>query len=925
MMRAFRAYALQKLGQSAAARNSLDDIPRSESKGGAYSRLIQGLVRAEYGQWTAAQDETSQALKLLFTAEWALTSDILDTLELLLAQITAEEGAMMGDIARDAGYHLRSALLNAKPSRPLAAPQARLLAMVSDALAALPDPADWLRRRLEFGNKLDRWMGSVLLVALAGRGSHSAKLPALVDLIIAEKMPLPAGIAAKVLRKIAGRLPEAADQLVVLVERDLPSLDHTALSSLLEYHSRQNKLDSLRQTWAALTARFDPTARDKVNFLRRNIDVSQQEATNVQLRQFFGSTDNAEALSLLLTSHVANNDGQLARSALYDLLKLRPRIEYVNQVLGLFAANADADAAVQLFDDAVDMGLTPNAASYTSLISLFANRRDVDNARNVFDLMLDTIPQPDAPAYSAVLNAEVESGEWSGAAQRWTTVPEDMRTAPSVASVMLKAYVLLSAPTSRVLDLFRAVKSPTAYMWSLAMQSAADSGDLRLLRELSDEMQTAADASLRAPRPSVYHFSIMLHAYMRTGHRTEARATYEHMVERDIIPTSITYGMIMQAFRTLDGSYGLEQAMQFAASINLQALQLSGKPRARGTGAENLYGPLISISGQAGQVATAEKYLQLASRGQASVPLYTKLMDAYRQAGRADSVLAIWDKAFELACDQTRKTATNALATVTSRTRDNILCIPLSIALDSLASAGRYFDVRRVWESVQTAGFGFDAQNYNHYATALARTGDVDRAFSIVENILLPRWEEVKARRNPAVRQSDLTPLLQVDGEPMVDDRASASPFRPPNRRHEARFPIAVPAKTEVDVELMRQWRPSDTLWKPSNLTISVLEHAYSQLQDADRRAWLALGGSEEDADPELDGTDNDRKQKVDVVTLPSFANAPVRSADGEPRRSTPRAILLRLNRKYTKTLALILIHRRKRSSARRGEAIAAA
>ncbi|EIW66339.1 hypothetical protein TREMEDRAFT_57800, partial [Tremella mesenterica DSM 1558] len=85
------------------------------------------------------------------------------------------------------------------------------------------------------------------------------------------------------------------------------------------------------------------------------------------------------------------------------------------------------------------------------------------------------------------------------------------------------------------------------------------------------------------------------------------------------------------------------------------------------------------------------------------------------------------------------------------RTNSTILCIPLSITLDALCHAKRYHDLRKVWQQTFDAGFGLDAANWNHYAVALARMGDVERAFKVVQDVLLVRWDEINSRRERAL------------------------------------------------------------------------------------------------------------------------------------------------------------------------------
>ncbi len=260
-----------------------------------------------------------------------------------------------------------------------------------------------------------------------------------------------------------------------------------------------------------------------------------------------------------------------------------------------------------------------------------------------------------------------------------------------------------------------------------------------------------------APRPNVFTFSILLHAYLRKSMSDSAKGVYEEMMGRGIVPTSVTYGMVIASYATTSSGSSLMDAQDFAMSLYRQSMQSSrGEAiRSRGTPAENLFGPLIESAGRTGDTESVHHFQDLVPEESATIKTYSQLMDAYRRAADPDSVLAIWDKAFDLACD-TIGTAKDPRAGLESaRVRPNVLCIPLSIVLDAMSAAGRYHDVKRVWRQVADAGFSYDSQNFNHYAIALARTGEIEGAFAIVHRVILPRAKEVRSRRAAALRQSE--------------------------------------------------------------------------------------------------------------------------------------------------------------------------
>jgi pentatricopeptide repeat protein len=807
------------------------------------------------------------------------------------------------------------------------------------ALARITDPAEWLYNQFAHSEKNLRWIGNALLAALSRNNTNGNDALATLRVLQDFDCPMPPDAASRVALQLSevGSYQEAREVIKRLQEQylDLPRIP---LSRALAVFVKQGDIPAAEEVWKEIDKRFTPSTQDRFLLARVYAQRGIVPTTVSLLRNGLGDAldEDVQALSLIQLAYINALDVNSAAVYLDRIIAIKPCLIAFNRMLSLHASRADVDSAIRTFDSILDHGLRPNRSSYTSLISLFANRRDLANAQNVFHAMAEAGIAPDAVSWAAMLNAEVETGHWVAAAERWNNLPANAKSDKNVITTILKAFVLLASPTSHVLALFRSVKRPNGHLWALAIQSAADNGDLELARSLFDEMDTQALASPTSPKPGVSHLSILLHAYLRENLADEARAMYDEMLNRGIVPSSITYGMIISSFSTISGQHSLDQAHDFAMSIYRQAR--AEVSRARGTVNENLFGPLLLASGRAGETDDATLYFDLASSPvvsiHSSVHSHTKLMDAYRRAGKVDSVLEVWSKAFQLACDMTaRKVNTASVAISTTRVADNILCMPLSIVLDSLSSVGRHADVKRVWNEVRDAGFGFDSQNYNHYAVALARTGDVESAFAVVDRILIARWDEVKERRIAARRATKhLDPVPPAQGEPKIDDIPVAPAFRPPNRRHEQRWDEGDPSRLNSDganVQLLETWRPTDILWRPSMLTISVLEHAYKQLEEAKfRRAWLGLTSDEAEMEGDVEDSGaiseaaKDRETEAlagsggdEVFTFPSFGNAPLRDLDGSPRKISASAMIVKLNRKYLKVVSLITLHRRKRAA----------
>lgn len=409
--------------------------------------------------------------------------------------------------------------------------------------------------------------------------------------------------------------------------------------------------------------------------------------------------------------------------------------------------------------------------------------------------------------------------------------------------------------------------------------------------------------------------------------------------------------------------------------------------------------------------------------------MWTQLMDVHRRAGDVDKVLEVWEKIYNYAVENVTfkpSWVTRGLGQdLPVRTNDSILCIPLSIALDSLSSAGRYKEVRKLWNAVDTAGFGFDAENYNHLTVALIRVGDVEGGFRVAEMVLMRRYARYRFRRREAMREKR-EPMEEMDKSREEDEEwdlvvdefegkkdeyaeeeeqgelekellgLQVQPvFGPPNRRHKYNLSSPFPppkesshlssaersamekAETTSQAEtLLNRWRPSDALWKPSIITISVIDHALQQLEEMKtRRVWIPLSREEQaeaeakiasEEDPSRPmytyrtlcpcPTDESRHRReqsgssssfsssefdldsesefkspslenqylnqpvqkgVYGIVLPIFGNIPVRHfRTHRILEMTPGSFALSLRRKYSRLTDLIMFHRKKRASA---------
>jgi pentatricopeptide repeat protein len=688
------------------------------------------------------------------------------------------------------------------------------------------------------------------------------------------------------------------------------SLGHENLTACLS-HLSTCEVDvsrEMQQIWGLISAIGAPTSTDRRSMARLHARQGDLEATQKVYANFVAPSELGEQQQdrYLLRAAVRGGHADEAIRYLKPVLRSRPEIRYVNSVLDMLIRIKQDDRALELYQtlsDTLTSEIKPDNLTFTFLIGIHVRRRDPAGAESVLQTMSAANVEPDAAAWSSVLNAYVESGDWAGVASRWETIPEKFKKADSVVATGMKAMVLQALPLSRVLAVFRSIENPTSRHWALVLQSASDHQDWDAMEGLFQEMQSASQESPDAAKPTVYTWSIVLHAYLRANHVKKSQDIYDDMLSAGIVPTSVTYSMIISSYAADGRSGTLQRAQEFAMSIyRLASLPDAASRLARETGGrgqvhENLLSPLVIAAGQAGQPELAGEYFDLvAEKETPSLPLYTQYLDAWRKAGDLNMVQAIWAELFALACRTVASKPSLSTRKSTTRTPENALCIPLSIVLITLGKEKRLLDIKETWNSVRTAGFGFDASNFNHLAVSLAQSGDVEGAFDVVENVL--------------IESQETTEVQTIAREPIQD--ATEPSFRPPNRRLE-NLPVASSTdQPDLDAPPLSELTtatPHDALWAPHFHTIATLDTLISQLESSEsNRAWLGLMSEEAEAEEDSEGDGS-------PVELQGFNTCVRDSTTGQPKKTTAKGLLMKLNRKYSKAMALVMFHRRKQAS----------
>lgn len=737
------------------------------------------------------------------------------------------------------------------------------------------------------------------------------------------------------------------------------------------------------------------TDKDKMIYVRSTIHHGLITQSLEGLRAVYGEEEfrtNPESLQWTLRLFAPRSHNARYKERLEQNLALLKELAMndtrsLNILLGYYADRSDVNSALLTFNEVLSEGGQPDIDTFAALIRMFSKLSDMRNVDRMVQAAIESRQTLTGEFCATVLNAGIKAQDYLTVARRYAAFPDHIKSHPEVVAAVLRAFVFLAVPFDFVLRFFRQIAAPTVHQWQSIILSACDTGRMDVVDSLVKEMYARnAEISL-APRPDAYIYTSIMHAYLRLGEKDRAKDIYDEMRNRCLAPTGMTYSMIFSSYiqGRPDGSTA-EQANTFAMSVHNMAVQ--GLLPDRGDALSNvpylLFGRLITLSGRLKRWEDAQRYYDLAARSingfKSTIQLKTALLQAYRMEGISDKVLELWNEIYLQAQQQTGLDPNNtfAIAAKGRMSRSNILCIPLSITLDALGSAGRYDDMVKVWQTVHKAGFGVDASNWNHYAIALARSGDLEAAFWIVDRVLLRRWKQVLKRSKKALREN--TELEQVnaaaekksptrlvkdealryrmasqDGvDPMgfqsvdeyPEDRlpftlrqirdTDQSPVSPSDQRPSKRAEYQRERKAgersanlagelvsdpagELDMsvvtrQILLRYRAGDQSWQPSRLLQSVLSSAYGELQL--RRHVL-----QKNPNAIAPTVSRDHSGQGHIVTLSCFDDAPIRGKDGVPKYTTPRAIIGHLAHLYPKVVSLITRFREKQDRERYLEA----
>lgn len=564
--------------------------------------------------------------------------------------------------------------------------------------------------------------------------------------------------------------------------------------------------------------------------------------------------------------------------------------DYVYAVLvNGFSSSRDITSLSKLLEKMKSTGITLNLHGYTTVISFLARTGDSVEAERTYQQALRNGIKPDIKMLNALMYAHVQSGHWQGVVNTFSyikTLPgKRYRPTTSTYNLLLKAFVFIGAPFPEVRDLVIELEAigtrPDVHTFAILIQSACDSKEFGAALGLLAHMDKPVSKTQLNVEVTVYALTILMGSFLRHGDKVRARKMFEQMKSRNIVPSAITYSSISYAYAQKHTSEALELAETFLGELiseesddELRAgwVSISG---GRNLALGALYQPLMHIYAKLRRVEEVERLQHelLTHGGKTSLGDLAALLAAHRNRGDVAAGKETWSLIYDMASQRSKlgdilsgdETNSNGRREVASQS--NILCVPLSIYIDLLSSTGNHTEVARVWDQLRTDGFTFDSHNWNHLIIALIRAGELERAFAILERVILPNTssatstEEAENGRRAHKSNSPLSIVggnnevgLPVQDESPVEASAWAETnVHRHNRRMEGVRRMTKRAESHPTIDINPRGDFAHRLetlqlipftwnsWRPHPVTLSVLSHALARL--ASGRLLLPIQG----------------------------------------------------------------------------------
>ncbi|KAH7100588.1 hypothetical protein BKA62DRAFT_658212 [Auriculariales sp. MPI-PUGE-AT-0066] len=492
----------------------------------------------------------------------------------------------------------------------------------------------------------------------------------------------------------------------------------------------------------------------------------------------------------------------------------QPSLQMYDSIIRVHARNGDAERASNTYREMLADGIEPGGITYLQLMVLCARRKDPDGAREILSQAQKAGIPVTNRMYTTLMDACVEAGAWRKVIELFRQLERerdpDLRPTIEVYNTVLKAYVRMGMPFKLVFNFFQKLArighiKPTQVTYALLVQSAAETRHFIQAQQLLRHMHSLAKIPTQKDF-RIIPMSVML-ASMLPG---RAQTVYAEMQNKGIDLEAWTYGTILQTSarrnqRTPERTHQLLQSILTRSSVR----NLEGHKKA--IALRMLYAPVIKMHTLQGDMSVAHRLHQdmLHRGGSPSIVTLWLMMDGFLAAGDYEQVRTVWRQVFDLALKE-RDISAFVPVKRHKQTNSNLLCAPLSTYLHALSAMGRHDEIAEVWREVRRHGFGYDANNWTVLCTTLIQARRLDRAYEIVERVLIPAHEQAMTALKHQAWRKDSEGASSVDEDDGVELTFASKDAR--KRLAAARHIQKLLSKDAQRNLMQRVWRTPDAV-----------------------------------------------------------------------------------------------------------------
>lgn len=530
-------------------------------------------------------------------------------------------------------------------------------------------------------------------------------------------------------------------------------------------HSRQGDVTSAQQCFDKVFTTVDRGLGDINLLIHAHAHAEDSKGAVAVFEKYLSGQVRPNTLhfSGVILAHARSGD----LPGMQDWIKrmrvagLKPDEHIYSIILQGFADRGDEASVGQILQQMRASGLKALAHTSTSAIATLARKKDYRGAEKTFKAAVAEGVVPDRQMITAVMNAHVEAGNWRGVIKvfdylKVAASQKQFALSAPVYNTLLKAYVLIGAPWTVIGNLYASMLEtavpPDAFTYSLLIQSACDNGTMDMAMKLYGEMQNHASEGQAHLRANVYVLTILMAGWLKQSKREKAKEVYDLMLSQGIQPSSVTFHHIIKAYSNRKSQESIDTAYSFLQELMSTTSDKPWLQNLRGvrSGLDHVYGPLVTAYTRQKDPVKVQKLMdEMAEHGgPPSLGILTALLDVHRRAGDLNGVKQTWSRIYEVASSPSVANGVLVHNRDPHRSPGTAICVPLSIYIDALSTAGEYHEIAEAWQEVLSKGFSVDSHNWTQLTIALLRAGEPWRAFEIVQKVLVPHQQRALKLRD---------------------------------------------------------------------------------------------------------------------------------------------------------------------------------